>query len=301
MAEASIPVDPFNPGQVFACLGFLEAAEVLLGDAEGGFDWTDEADVRFHLRARGEESPVAAVLRFLAEAEVVPLVPQGVSGPWPEAARESMEFPAPLRSLLNSEGKKYVDNSLPIILRGADDIEIVLTSWIDMAFGVESFKLFAGRQRSSDITKHMLRGNKRKYSSGVIHVLGKHASTDPFGCVHDAGVTPLAGRFGFDARGAWGALDIGFSIDEQDYLIMASPVVELLAAVGLENARPTRVDTYHFRYGVWATTLPVALARAALPDPRCLLPADECRVFAGFLGTDKQYKKCFFAEEETER
>jgi CRISPR-associated protein Csb3 len=38
MAQSSIPVDIFNPGQVFACLGFLEAAEVLLGDAEGGVD-----------------------------------------------------------------------------------------------------------------------------------------------------------------------------------------------------------------------------------------------------------------------
>ncbi len=34
MAESSIPVDLFNPGQVFACLGFLEAADVLCGDAD---------------------------------------------------------------------------------------------------------------------------------------------------------------------------------------------------------------------------------------------------------------------------
>ncbi len=67
---ASIPVDLFNPGQVFACLGFLEAAEILLGDAEGGFDWSDEANVRFRLRAAGEEDPVSAVLEFLAAAEV---------------------------------------------------------------------------------------------------------------------------------------------------------------------------------------------------------------------------------------
>ncbi|RMF69984.1 MAG: type I-U CRISPR-associated protein Cas8c, partial [Alphaproteobacteria bacterium] len=53
MAEAAIPVDLFNPGQVFACLGFLEAAEILLGEAEGGFDWSNEADVRFILRAAG--------------------------------------------------------------------------------------------------------------------------------------------------------------------------------------------------------------------------------------------------------
>jgi CRISPR-associated protein Csb3 len=32
MSEAVIPVDLFNPGQVFASLGFLEAADVLLGD-----------------------------------------------------------------------------------------------------------------------------------------------------------------------------------------------------------------------------------------------------------------------------
>ena len=28
MAEHSIPVDLYNPGQVFACLGFIEAAAV---------------------------------------------------------------------------------------------------------------------------------------------------------------------------------------------------------------------------------------------------------------------------------
>ena len=38
MAEASIPIDLTNPGQVFACLGFVESAEVLLGEARGGFD-----------------------------------------------------------------------------------------------------------------------------------------------------------------------------------------------------------------------------------------------------------------------
>ncbi len=69
MAEASIPVDLFNPGQVFACLGFLEAADVLLGDASGGFDWSD-VNVKFRLRAAGEENPVAAVMAFLATTEV---------------------------------------------------------------------------------------------------------------------------------------------------------------------------------------------------------------------------------------
>ena len=77
MAESSIPVDLFNPGQVFACLGFLEAADALRGDAEGGFDWSDEAEVRFCLRADGDENPFEAVLEFLARAEAKALAPEG--------------------------------------------------------------------------------------------------------------------------------------------------------------------------------------------------------------------------------
>ena len=70
MAESSIPVDLFNPGQVFACLGFLEAADMLCGDTEGGFDWSDEAEVKFCLRADGDKNPFEAVLEFLAGAKV---------------------------------------------------------------------------------------------------------------------------------------------------------------------------------------------------------------------------------------
>ena len=75
MAEASIPVDLTNPGQVFASLGFVEAAEVLLGEARGGFDWRDPADVRFRLAARGGDDPVVRVLRFLDEAAVTSFAP----------------------------------------------------------------------------------------------------------------------------------------------------------------------------------------------------------------------------------
>ncbi len=70
MAEASIPVDLLNPGQVFACLGFLEAADVLLGNARGGFDWNNEADIRFRLSADSDTNPFDAVLTFLHNAKV---------------------------------------------------------------------------------------------------------------------------------------------------------------------------------------------------------------------------------------
>src|SRR5215468_2299678 len=84
MAEHATPVDLYNPGQVFACLGFLEAADVLLGNAEGGFDWSDPENVVFRLRAEGNINPAAAVLEFLAEAEPRRWVPKGYVEEAPE-------------------------------------------------------------------------------------------------------------------------------------------------------------------------------------------------------------------------
>ena len=57
MAKSKIPVDLFNPGQVFACLGFMELTDVRRGDAEAGFDWSDRAQAEVHLSAAGEENP----------------------------------------------------------------------------------------------------------------------------------------------------------------------------------------------------------------------------------------------------
>src|SRR5580693_6817054 len=76
MAEHAIPVDLYNPGQVFACMGFLEAADVLLGDAVGGFDWSEPEKVVFQIRADGAVNPVAAVLEFLAAASPQCWVPK---------------------------------------------------------------------------------------------------------------------------------------------------------------------------------------------------------------------------------
>lgn len=77
MAEHAIPIDLYNPGQVFACMGLLEAADILLGDAEGGFDWSDRAKVIFGLRAKGTENPVAIVLEFLATTSPRRWAPRG--------------------------------------------------------------------------------------------------------------------------------------------------------------------------------------------------------------------------------
>jgi CRISPR-associated protein Csx14 len=296
MAEADIPVDLFNPGQVFACLGFLEAAEILLGDAEGGFDWSDEANVRFHLRAAGEENPIAAVLTFLAEAEVIVLAPSGVEGPWPSGAEPTQEFPAPLKALRKSDGKGFTASVLPVALRRGTDC-VPITHWLKKD-SRDPLKLFAGQQVGAQLASNMLIGDPaKKGSEGYQHIhpaLQEKNFADPFN-----EVCPVGGRFGFDARGGWDSMRIGVSLDKNGILVRISPQVEVLAAMGLENALPVMPSTYQISYAAWAMSLSICLARVALFAPESFLNDYEFRVFQAHLGDDKQYKKVFFAEEVT--
>ena len=68
MAESTIPVDLFNPQQVFACLGFMELADVLLGEAAAGFESGVIRKAFFRLTASSDTEPVKAVLEYLAHA-----------------------------------------------------------------------------------------------------------------------------------------------------------------------------------------------------------------------------------------
>ena len=61
----------------------------------------------------------------------------------------------------------------------------------------------------------------------------------------------MGGSFNFDPRGAWTAIDAGYSLNDQGHQVDASPVVEFLAAWGLENARPDEFATRQVRYAAW--------------------------------------------------
>jgi CRISPR-associated protein Csx14 len=291
MSAASIPVDLLNPGQVFACLGFLEAADVLLGNAEGGFDWKDEGNVRFTLSADGERNPFETVLEFLAEAEIEVTRPKDIVGPWPERSIPSAMFPAPLRELLKSNKKGYTANALPLAITDGKN-RLSVSNWLE-GDGRDVLKLFAGNQVGAQLVSSMLNGQ-----SGAVGLkqLLPTIKSDDFRRPFDV-TGPVGGRFGYDARGAWDAIRLG-SLDKQGVLIQVSPHVEILAALGLEHARPEFRGNYQIRYSVWGQVLPIALARAALTAAHVLLPRDRYRVFRAHLGDDQQYKKCFPAQEE---
>ncbi len=277
MAQVSIPVDLLNPGQVFACMGFLEAADVLLGEAEGGFDWTNESDV-FKLHAAGTASPVDAVLEFLVDAEVVRLAPEGYN----EANEPKGD--GPVRLLATFPAPEADRMALPLRFERNGRI-LNVSHWCD-ASSRNAFKLFAGQQRSAAIAQHMLVSVKNLWDERRAEL-----TSNPLGLT-----APLGGSsFKFDARKAWTTLDAGYSPDDQNHAVEASPVVEILAAIGLEHARPDEFETDEVRYGVWRGLLPPALARPALGGARVGLPLRICRFTLARSGKNKNVT---FAQEE---
>lgn len=255
MGKAQIPVDLFSPGQVFACVGMLEAADVLCGPAEGRFDWSETP--RFELNTKNSNNPVFEVLEFLATVEVMATAPHGWN---PEKGNRNN-----LERIDNYPAKEPDRMALPIVLRGNHRPNVFLSHWADGS-SRDNFKLYAGNRSAVSIANSMLKGTAN--SSGKVKNSGvtqlwkeqlEKISSDPFGTL-----TAMGGSFNFDPRGAWTAINAGYSLNDQKHEVMASPAVEILAAWGLEHARPAEISIRFYRYAVWGELLPPQLARAAL-------------------------------------
>lgn len=329
---ASIPVDLKSPGQVLACMGFLEAAEVLLGGAEAHFDWS-EAQARFVLRADGDKNPFEVVLGFLSKAKISELMPIGyVEGGAADRDEDGEEDATPSEpengdepddddqremqgrittpAFPSGEGDR---NALPIQLV-ADGRRLSVSHWADGS-SRDDFKLYSGNRSANRIATQMLQGlrakSKKNQSVGELRNRGLQQLwqeqrelllTAPFEVV-----TPMGGSFNFDPRGAWTAIDAGYSPNTQKDGIAASPVVEILAAIGLEHTRPMVVVTTDpelrktlygkATYAVWGQPLPPMLARAALVDAALNVPK---RRFNFDLRTSGKNKVTTFAQEETQ-
>ena len=168
---------------------------------------------------------------------------------------------------------------LPVRLEVAGAPDLDITHWVDGSSRNE-FKFYAGNRSAFKIARDMLEGVKTKPSkkfaqgrtqnAGVAQLWresGQALVADPFDvCV------PVAGTFNFDPRGAWKSIDSGYSPDEQGHGVEGSPVVELLAALGLEHARPNEFRTRQVRYHVWKGMLPPILARPILAGAEAGFP-----------------------------
>lgn len=296
MAEASVPVDLFNPGQVFACIGLVEAADVLLGDAEGVFDWSDASAVRFRVRAKGDESPVERVLRFLDRARATAVAPANSAS---VAGWSASWGPRP-KAIARSRGYPFPDPPTPATLVCILDDgthKITLDHWGDETRR-DNVKFWAG---SSGYPGSAL----ARDALALIHGKAVDASHDPF-----ALAAPQSSSFRLDWRRDYIQIDAGFSVNKHDDIVpIGFPIVELLAAVGLTHARPKRPesrDKLTYEYAAIGreradepTWLPPSILRAALGGAPFPFPMRHFRMLLGWPGKEGQARSITTVTEET--
>lgn len=294
LAESAFTVDLLNPGQVFACLGVLEAAEILQGDASAAFDWTGR-EVVFRVAAGDDEPPAERIMRFLEEADVVARVPRGSRnleawkkswGPAPEVDEEGEPFPFP---------DPTSPATLPVVLRDESGNEIELDYWGD-ATKRDGVKFWAGAGGfpGAAITRDAL---------GIARGKMRQHATNPF-----AFSGPQTISFRFDWRRDYIPLQDGFSPNRHGNVRMVGfPLVEVLAAIGLGNARPERRDRLRYRYGVLGQSdgrlLDPLFHRAALGAGGSPVPGNPYRRFAMHLdwpGQEGQARCIAHVSEEEE-
>ncbi len=254
MAQSSIPVDLFNPGQVFACVGLLEAADLLLGKAEGSFEWGQSSDF-FKLSAGGETNPVLAFLSFLETAAVRWLSPRSEL-----KERDGGDTEIQPGIAASSEPKAP---DLPGTLRGlyeGEEREIPFGYWADGSGRfATTFKKSTNGASSHKRVKNALDAVKQlDRAKAELDPFNQGARTESLFRLDPRGVVdPIHGGFSPDnlRKGPKGGLDVR---------VATYPLCELLAVIGLQHARPERRASYQFAYSVWDRKLPPSLARAAV-------------------------------------
>jgi CRISPR-associated protein Csx14 len=296
MAEAAIPVDFFNPGQVFACLGFIEAADVLLGGAEGVFDWSDASASLFRIRANGDMSPIKAVLEFIHRAEAKAIAPEGSAS---LAAWRGSWGPDPMQ-INRGLGYPFPDPSTPAILvclLGDGKNVLSLDHWGD-ATDRDNVKFWAGAggYPGASLARDALELVRGRVADAV---------DNPF-----ALSAPQSSSFRLDWRRDYIPIDTGFSLNAHgDIDTLGFPLVELLAALGLSYARPKRSDRRNkleYEYAVVGRAtpaesfwLPPPLLRASLGVAAFSFPMRHFRMLLNWPGQEGQARSITTVTEES--
>lgn len=300
MASSTIPVDLLNPGQVFACLGFMEAAEILCGPCEGGFDYEQlDTQTTFSIHTTGSAEPVAAVVKFLARAEARALVPKDSKLSTEQWSIE-MVTPSGAGSHFFPSFPPDSPAALPIVLTDGSN-QVPVDHWADgPASGRDNVKFWAG---AGGYPGAALARDALQVLQGFGDNALAAAMAEPFSLS-----APQSSSFRFDWRRDYIPLDAGFSPNMHGSVQMVGyPLVELLAAIGLQNARPERPDPRNklsYRYGVSNLRLPTAYVRVVLGtqplwrNPVQSFPLRTFRMRLGWPGQEGQARCIIDAQEE---
>lgn len=282
MSGASIPVDLSSPGQVFACLGFMEAAEILCGTCFGHFVRPEDETVdRFEMWIddNAGADPVDTTIRFFLGADVKIIVPDRV--PYdPKSWKVPALYPEKLTQdteEIIGVGKRIFPGPTPksdicqALIEDTEHRQILIDHWADGS-SRDQVKFWAGAAGMPGAA----------IAARLLDIIKSKTPKDPSGLIADpfSFAAPVSSGFRFDWRRDTTAIDAGFSLDTQTSIrAVGYPLVELLAAIGLQHARPHKINRLEYRYGVWTEPLPTMLARAVLGAQPLALPKGGYRQF----------------------
>ncbi|BCR05676.1 type I-U CRISPR-associated protein Cas8c [Desulfuromonas versatilis] len=259
----SIPVDPSNPGQFFACCGLLELADRLWVGAEGWFE-----NGHFCILTKDTTGSLSQMLEAA------------------QSIRLSMNN-AECNDVEPGEGDEDLSGEVyPLIIEMP--INLRLDWWKD-----KSIKTWAGSMDERKIFIAMCHAIEPQYEDPM------NQGT----VVFDPSVNVSSGKRGlkrkkrepfyFDARrgaNAW-SIDVGFSPDSLAMTTLAYPAVEALCFIGLQRCRPKPTETPRvFDYFTWHYPLPIATIPMAVSG---LLGNGDGFRFENAFRTDQRKHKAF--------
>lgn len=241
--ESHLPVDILNPGQVFACLGIVEMADLLLGDAKGCWDWNGD-DTYFCVSARGDVEPIQSIREFIVNAEVF------VRFPFDSKNIQKWKKGWKLSQLIDEKDRDFPfpdpdsPATLPALMKDGHGRRIEVNYWGDKT-NRDNVKFFAG---AGGYPGAALLADALNLAKPKIH----NFHQNPFDLAEEQ-----SSSFRFDWRRDNIPIDIGFSINKHSSNIKAIgfPLVEILAAVGVTHARPFRRSKLRYTYSIVAGQL----------------------------------------------
>ncbi len=272
--QSEIPVDVFNPGQVFACYGLLELAELLHRDVRAGF-----VEDHFVLEATSEIAPIRSAIDFLLDSETSVLLPRGTSAdpppwkwPWTPLRYEQVQS--------DEYASRAPGKPAKLVARLArDGRHIDVEHWAEEdRTGRDNVKFWAG---AGGIPGAVLLDN----AIGLARGATARPYDDPLNFQR-----PMSNSFRLDWRAGYIPMDIGWSLNNHDRTKTGGyPLVDVLAAIGLTNARPQCLKKLRYRYAVLqgAGIRPLFL-RAALGGELAGFPRRIFEVDLGWPGQERQ-------------
>jgi CRISPR-associated protein Csx14 len=242
----------------------------------------------FKLGVRENGNPFERVLRILATAKVSSVAP-------PNSQLRTERWGVPTEVLDEAESYPFPNQASPATLPArleTDGGAIVIGHWGD-ATDRDNVKFWAGSggYPGAALARDAL---------DLVRARMAEASQDPFSLS-----APQSSSFRFDWRRDYIPMDVGFSPNEHgDITMVGYPLVEILAAIGLTNARPQRVSKLEYRYGVIGPAAggglidPIFL-RAALGCGEMPFPQRFFRMKLGWPGQEGQARCITDVIEET--